>query len=236
MKYAGMIKQSLVDYPGKISTIIFTWGCNFRCPFCHNGDLLLASNKPSNQIDIEEILEFLQKRKGFIDAVVISGGEPTLHEELMEDIRRIKQLSYLVKLDTNGSNPVLLEHLLEEELLDYVAMDIKAPMDYDKYRQASGILTSRNYFNIKNSIQILQKSNIKVEFRTTVVPILHTFEDIINIAKYIQGAERYTLQQFNPLFTLEAGYAKIVPYSREEMKEIAGMCAEYVKKVQVVNV
>jgi len=235
MKYAGMIKQSLVDYPGEIATVLFTRGCNLRCPFCHNPDLLIKPKIMIKPVDIEEVLEFLLQRRGFLDGVVISGGEATLNQELPADIARIKALGFLVKLDTNGSNPAMLEQLLRHRLVDYVAMDIKAPLDYKQYRAACGRLSSEDFFSIRSSIRLLKEADVRVEFRTTVVPVLHTTADIVAIARYIQGCELYTLQQFNPRVTLEPGYARVVPYSKAEMQAISDQCRPYVKEVKVVN-
>jgi pyruvate formate lyase activating enzyme len=236
MKYADMIKQSLVDYPGEIAAVLFTRGCNLRCPFCHNPDLLIKPKIMIKPIDIEQVMEFLVQRRGFLDGVVISGGEPTLNDELAVDIRRIKSMGFLVKLDTNGTNPTVLHELLSLGYLDYVAMDIKAPLDYKKYRTACGKLSSEDFFNIRNSIHLLRNAGIKVEFRTTVVPALHTAADIVEIARYIEGCEQYTLQQFNPRLTLEPGYGRVIPYSMNEMQAIADQCAAYVKDVPVVNI
>jgi len=235
VKYAGIIKQSLVDYPGEIATVLFTRGCNLRCPFCHNPDLLIKPKIMVKPVDIEEVLEFLLQRRGFLDGVVISGGEPTLNEELPADIGRIKSCGFLLKLDTNGTNPTMLENLVGKKLVDYVAMDIKAPLEYKKYRSACGKLSSEEFFSIRSSVHLLKNSGLATEFRTTVVPALHKPEDIVAIARYIEGSDLYTLQQFNPRVTLEPGYAQVIPYSKEEMQEIADRCAVYVKKVQVVN-
>jgi pyruvate formate lyase activating enzyme len=235
MKYAGMIKQSLVDYPGEIAAVLFTRGCNLRCPFCHNPDLLVKPKILVKPIDIEEVAEFMIARQSFLDGVVISGGEPTLNEELPADIARLKSLGCLIKLDTNGTNPTMLTKLLAHKMLDYVAMDIKAPLEYKKYLQASGRLSTEDFFNIRSSIHLLRSSHINIEFRTTVVPALHTAEDIISIARYIEGCELFTLQQFNPRITLEPGYANVVPYGKQEMQEIADKCAPYVKAVRVIN-
>lgn len=236
MKYAGLIKQSLVDYPGEIAAVLFTRGCNMRCPFCHNPHLLIKPKNPQPEpIDITEILNFLKDRQGFLDGVVISGGEPTLYDQLPGDISRIKELGYLLKLDTNGTNPQMIENLFQSGLLDYVAMDIKAPLEYKKYLQACGKLSLEEFFNIRSSIHLLRSSPVNLEFRTTVVPALHTPEDIVDIAKYLQGANKYTLQQFNPRVTLEPGYASVVPYSRDKMQEIAERCSIYVNEVRVVN-
>lgn len=238
MQYAGFIKQSLVDYPGEITSVLFTRGCNLRCPFCHNPDLLIKPKKPIPVgIDIEEVLSFLKERRGFIDAVVITGGEPTLQAGLFEDISRIKALGYLVKLDSNGTNSSMLEALIREGLLDYVAMDIKAPVEYKRYEQACGKLSSADYFQIRNSINLLNHlSDVQVEFRTTVVPLLHSPQDIEDIARYIEGADRYTLQQFNPRVTLNPAYGEVVPFSKDEMEDMATLCTPYVKAVRVVNI
>lgn len=254
MKYGGLIKQSLVDYPGEIAAVVFTRGCNLRCPFCHNPQLVFPRRDKNNQgvlgngneelpgtpdldaLDIEDLLNLLNERKGFLDAVVISGGEPTLNPELIEDLRRIKELGYLVKLDSNGSNPALLERLLAEGLLNYVAMDIKAPLTYKQYLPAAGKLSPQEFLAIRNSVYLLKEATIKVEFRTTVVPVLHRSEDIVAIARSIEGAELYSLQQFNPSCTLAAAYEKVVPYSKEEMQDMADSCLSFVKKVRVINV
>ncbi|MDD4803336.1 MAG: anaerobic ribonucleoside-triphosphate reductase activating protein [Syntrophomonas sp.] len=236
MKYAGMIKQSLVDYPGEIVAVLFTRGCNMRCPFCHNPDLLIKPKILVKPVDIEETIEFMLARGSFLDGVVITGGEPTLNEELVDDIARLKSIGCLVKLDTNGTNPAMLETLISHNMLDYVAMDIKAPLEYKKYLQACGKLTSENFFNIRSSIHLLRSAAVKLEFRTTVVPALHSAEDIVNIARYIEGSDKYTLQQFNPRVTLEPGYAQVVPYNQAEMQALAEQCAAHLKEVRVVNI
>ncbi|MGR6837477.1 anaerobic ribonucleoside-triphosphate reductase activating protein [Syntrophomonas erecta] len=237
IKFAGLIKQSLVDYPGEIAAVLFTRGCNIRCPFCHNSHLVIRSVRmPGEEIELPDVVEFLAERLGFLDAVVITGGEPTLHPELPEALRRFKDLGYLVKLDTNGTNSVMLDKLLQSGRLDYVAMDIKAPFNQQKYQQACGKLTTEEFCSIRNSAQLLMAADVQVEFRTTVVPVLHSAEDIENIARSIQGASLYTLQQFNPTATLDTGYMNVVPYSREEMQHMAELCSPYVQEVRVVNI
>lgn len=235
MKIAGLIKQSLVDYPGKIAAVLFTRGCNFRCPFCHNGHLVYRPGSTEKSLMLEEVLLFLQERQGFLDAVVISGGEPTLHEDLPDVCRAVKDLGYLVKLDTNGTNPAMLEKLLHEGLLDYAAMDIKAPLDYRKYLQVCGKLSPEGFFNVRNAVHLLKNSGIKAEFRTTVVPSLHTEADIINIASSLEGAELYSIQQFRPENTLDPEFGKIKPYTKQQLENTAQKCRAYVKKVQVLN-
>ncbi|HOQ10330.1 MAG TPA: anaerobic ribonucleoside-triphosphate reductase activating protein [Syntrophomonadaceae bacterium] len=236
MKFAGLVKQSLVDYPGEVTAVLFTRGCNIRCPFCQNPDLLLRSPRFVEPISLEEALDFLKERKGFLDAVTVTGGEPTLHEDLPHALSAFKALGYLVKLDTNGTNPAMLQQLIAGGILDYVAMDIKAPLDYRKYARACGKLTTEEFFNVRSSIRMLMEAGIEVEFRTTVVPLLHPPEDIEEIARYIQGAPLYSLQQFNPSVTLDTDYGAVVPYTRQEMQALADRCAPFVQNVRVVNI
>jgi len=237
MNFGGIIKQSLVDYPGEIATVLFTRGCNFRCPYCHNGHLLSKPGKVSETyIKLEELICFLEEQKGFLDAVVISGGEPTLNSELPAVCRMIKDMGLLVKLDTNGTNPVMLEELIKEGILDYIAMDVKASLEYNKYLKAAGRLGSEDFLNVMNSIYLLKNSPIKIEFRTTVVPELHSPEDILEIAKRLKGARRYSLQQFNPRYTLDPGYENILPYSKEELEMMAEKCRSYIEEVKVLNI
>jgi pyruvate formate lyase activating enzyme len=239
MKFAGLVKQSLTDYPGKIAAVLFSRGCNLRCPFCHNAHLLVRPGRNeavAGEIEDQDLLAFLQERSGFLDAVVFSGGEPTINPELPEVIRRVKNTGYLVKLDTNGHNPLMLTQLLADDLLDYVAMDIKAPLDYKKYLEASGRLSSEDFFNVRAAINLLQNSAVEVEFRTTVVPLWHRAEDMVAIARHIKGARLYCLQQFNPRATLDPGLSSVKPYSKEELLELARLCQPYVDLVRVRNI
>lgn len=190
MEFVGIDKFSLLDYEEKISIVLFTQACNFRCPFCHNGDSVLNSNTP---IDFNKILEYLKSRAGRIDAVVISGGEPTLMPELEERIIKIRELGFLIKLDTNGSNPNVLKNLLDKKLLDYVAMDIKNGESY--YKETSGC-PSLNIENIEKSIEILKNSGVFYEFRTTLVKEYHTKESIEEMTKLVIGARKLYLQKF----------------------------------------
>jgi pyruvate formate lyase activating enzyme len=189
MKIVGIQKNSFVDYPGKVAAVIFTRGCNMDCYFCHNRHLLTEYGE--DQYDSNEILRFLKDRKKFLDAVVISGGEPTLQPGLAEYIRKIKALGFLVKLDTNGTRPDVLTELINEGIIDYAAMDLKAP--FERYEEICG--TAVDIKSIQESVSILMLGRIEYEFRTTVVPELKE-EDIIKIAERIQGARLYILQQF----------------------------------------
>ncbi len=189
MKIAGLEKLSFVDYPGMLAAVFFTTGCNFRCYYCHNSRLIPREGPAAMTVD--DALEWLDSRNGFLDAVVISGGEPTLDPGLAPFIRRVRERGYLVKLDTNGYRPQVLETLLDEGLVDYVAMDVKAPRE--KYGGTCGVTldTSR----IDRSIKTIMAAGVDYEFRTTVVPQLDE-NDVLSIARWLRGARRYVLQQF----------------------------------------
>lgn len=188
MKISGLQKVSLVDYNEHICATIFTSGCNFSCPFCHNAGLVKGSEP---EIPKEEILEYLNKRKKVLDSVCISGGEPTLHKDLPEFISEIKSMGYLIKLDTNGTNLDMLKYLVENKLIDYIAMDIKN--SYNKYNVTIG---RDNNFTLKSAIDYIMNCGIEYEFRTTLVHEFHTENDIIEIGKMIKNAKRYYLQKF----------------------------------------
>lgn len=190
MEFVGIDKFSLLDFENRVSIVLFSQACNFRCPFCHNGDSVLNSNTP---IDFNEILSYLKTRVGLIDAVVITGGEPTLMPELEERIRKIRDLGFEIKLDTNGTNPEVLKHLLDKKLLDYVAMDIKN--SENSYQITSGC-KNVPIEKIKKSIEILMNSSINFEFRTTLVKEFHNSESIKKMAEMINGAPLLYLQKF----------------------------------------
>lgn len=190
MQIHGLNKTTLLDYPEQLAATIFTGSCNFRCPFCHNGDLVL---NPSSQpfISEDEIFDFLKKRKGILSGVCITGGEPTLQKDLPIFIKQIKDLGYLVKLDSNGYRPDVLKQLLDDNLLDMIAMDIKSsPKDY---AVASG-LPSLDIEKIKESVEIIKSSNIDYEFRTTVVKELHNEQTFLDIGDWLKGSRSYALQ------------------------------------------
>jgi pyruvate formate lyase activating enzyme len=188
----GFQKMTLLDYPGQVACTIFTAACNLRCPFCHNAGLVTKIEN-TQRIDESEVLAYLQKRKGILDGVCITGGEPTLQKDLADFIRKIRALGYAVKLDTNGTNPAVLQALLDEGLLDYVAMDIKNTPE--KYAATVGI-ASFDVTPIQQSIDLLLAGRVDYEFRTTVVAEYHTPSDIGQIAALIAGAPRYFLQPF----------------------------------------
>ena len=190
MEFVGIDKFSLLDYDEKVSVVLFSPACNFRCPFCHNGESVLNSNTP---IPFDEILEFLKSRVGLIDAVVFTGGEPTLMAELKNRIKQVKDLGFLIKLDTNGTHPNILEDLINEGLLDYVAMDIKN--SEKMYAETAGC-PGVNIENIKKSIKILKNSGVNYEFRTTLVKEFHNEESIREMRDLVKGAKKIYLQKF----------------------------------------
>lgn len=188
MRIGGLQKLTLLDFPGKTACTVFLPGCNFRCPFCHNSSLLCDGAR----LDEEEFFRFLSARRGLLDGVAISGGEPLLSEGLEAFLKRIKSMGFLVKLDTNGSFPARLRSLLDAELVDYVAMDIKnAPARYAATCGAEGMLPA-----VEESVALLKENRVPCEFRTTVVAELHTAEDFHAVGAWLRGAERYFLQPF----------------------------------------
>ena len=198
MVISGFQKLTLIDYPGYTACIIFTQGCNFKCPFCHNSDLIDMTNKSSKIIDEQVVLDYLDKRKGLIDGICISGGEPLLQKDIELFIRKVKEKGYKVKLDTNGSMPKVLGRLIDSDLIDYVAMDVKNT--FSKYDLTAGIKT--NIDSIKESIELLKNSRIDFEFRTTIVKELHTFEDIQQILEYIGPNVKFYIQNYRDCETV----------------------------------
>ncbi len=211
----GFSKTSLLDYPGHIAADVFTAGCNFRCPFCHNSDLVLT---PATEYSEEEVLSVLKKRRGILEGVCITGGEPTLQPDLLDFMRKLRDLDYKIKLDTNGYRPDVLRAVLSEGLADYVAMDIKN--SFAKYPQTAGIC-GFNTKKIKESISLLMNCTIDYEFRTTVVRELHTSEDLTEIAHILNGCKQYFLQSFKDSGNvLENGFSA---YTDEEMITLYNM-------------
>lgn len=228
IKINGVQKTSLIDYPGKVASVIFVGGCNFRCPYCHNPELVL--NEVKDDINPEEFLQFLEKKKKWLDGVCITGGEPTLHKGLVDFARELKKRRLLVKIDTNGTNPSMIEQLINENLADYIAMDIKAPLEeYEKVTK-----TKADKKAIQKTINLLMKSNIDYEFRTTVVPGLFDEKDAEEIGKWLKGAKKFCIQQFrNSDRTLDKKFQDIRPYPPKKIKEFKKILQNYIKKVEV---
>jgi len=222
MQIGGLQKFSLMDYPGKISSILFTVGCNFSCPYCYNSDLVLSKTKI---IEDKKILEFLEKRKGLIEGVVITGGEPTLQSDLADFIKKIKNMGYSVKLDTNGSRPETLEKVIKN--IDYVAMDIKTPLE------KMNIVSDKDFSQqIKESINTIMKSGIDYEFRITAYPLLDE-KDYEKMFSMIKGAKKLAIQQFVKQNLLCKEAEKLEPRKTRFLEEMALKAGKYVKKVEL---
>ena len=223
----GIQKTSLLDFPDKISAIVFTQGCNFRCGYCHNPQLLKAEN---GIYDVDAFFDFLKRRQGKLDGVVVTGGEATLQPDLKLFIQKIKELNFLVKLDTNGTNPKILKELIDENLVDYIAMDIKGPLV--KYQVVTNSKIDTN--KIKESIKIIMNSNIDYEFRTTILPIQIQIEDFDSIGKLIQGAKRYYLQKFVVQSEiLDSSLKEEKNYTNEEFEIIKEILHKYIKIIDI---
>jgi len=223
----GFQKLTLLDYPGFVACIIFTRGCNFKCSYCQNS--LLISHEKKGEFSEEEIFDYLKKRKGVLDGVVISGGEPLLQSNLISFVQRVKELGLLVKIDTNGSNPKLLEQLIDNKLVDYVAMDIKNI--FNKYALTIGVKT--NVDNIKHSIEILKQGKVDYEFRTTIVKELHTLEDILEIAKMVGKNSKFYLQNFE--LSENVLNKELHGFTREELIEIKEKLKDEYPNLEVRN-
>ena len=222
---AGFQKNSFVDYPAKITSVVFLGGCNFRCYYCHNHNILCNS---SNNILFDDVLCQIRDQIGFIDGVVITGGEPTLHPRLIDIIKEIRALdkSLLIKLDTNGTNPDLLRQLIDNKLIDYVAMDIKAPLE--QYDQITS--TKTNITLIQESINILKLNKINYQFRTTLSPLLKE-KNVKEIGKLIDGAPTFQLQQFVPNEFSNSQKTIMLPYTKEQAKAFAAILEKNVGEV-----
>lgn len=199
MKIAGLQKTTLLDYPEHVAATVFLGGCNMLCPFCHNAELI---GNPEELYTKESFFQFLKKRNGILDGVCISGGEPTIHRELPDFISAVKSLGYLVKLDTNGTNPAMLRQLIHDGRIDYVAMDVKSGLS--SYPAACGCQVSTD--SVLESIAILKEELVPYEFRTTIVAELHHQKEMIEIGKMLQGASKYFLQSFVPSEQVSADY------------------------------
>lgn len=229
MKIHGLQKMTLLDFPGRVACTVFLGGCDFRCPFCHNFELADGSAKPV--MEEEELLSFLKKRQGLLDGVAFTGGEPCLHRDLPDLIRRIRELGFAVKLDTNGYHPRLLKALLEEGLIDYAAMDIKnCP---EKYALTCGV-SEVNMDTVRESIALLMNSGIDYEFRTTVVEEFHQAEDFHGIGELIRGARHYYLQCFTDRDSVPFG--NLHAPSKEALEAYAEIARQYVSDTSIRGV
>jgi pyruvate formate lyase activating enzyme len=221
MKFSGLQKISLIDYPNKVASVLFTPGCNLRCPFCHNWRIAVDPKPPFLQG--VTALRILEDRKRYVDAVVITGGEPTMHKELPKFLAKLKACGFLVKLDTNGFYPEVLEESLA--YVDYVALDMKTCLE--NYKQ----LGAKDTIGLMQTIEILKTGKVPYEFRTTAVPELVTAEDVNRIGELVKGAENYAFQQFTPQDTLDKKFETLKPYALETINEFAENMKKYVENV-----
>ncbi len=224
----GIIEASFLDWDGKVVITLYTPNCNFKCPFCHNWELM-ANPERYPEKSWEDIEALFNEHGDFLDGACFTGGEPLLEPDIEEWVGKVKAMGKLVKLDTNGTLPGKLKELLDKGLVDYIAMDFKAPLD-ERYSTAAG--AKADIKNIKKSIGMIRKSGIEHEFRTTVVPGIHTKKDLVEIAKFLGGG-KYVLQQFVPYHALDEKLREVKPYDNEAIMEMAEACSKFVEKMVV---
>lgn len=222
----GLEKQTVLDYPGKLACTIFTFGCNFRCGYCHNPELIIDDDRP--EIELDTILKFLEERKAFLDGVCITGGEPTLNKELPYLISKIKAMGYHVKLDTNGTNPEMLEELIRRKLVDYIAMDIKAPLDL--YENVTNTKVDKE--NIQKSVDLIRNFG-NYEFRTTVVPGLFDEKIAKGIGEWLEGSDKFFIQQFRGIKNLDKSFVGKESFSKEDLERFLDIMKPYFKKCDI---
>lgn len=217
MIFGGLQKTTLVDYPGKVAATVFTVGCNFRCPYCHNPELVLPELiQKQPQISEDEVLSFLKERQGLLEGLCITGGEPTLHPDLISFLEKVKSLGYAIKLDSNGSNPQVLQEIIEKKLVDYLAMDVKTSLE--KYHLVT--LGAVPLENIQKSISLIKNSGLDYEFRTTIAPEIVSEDDIFKIVDLIKPAHAYFFQTFKGIKTLDPKFTTLKGISEEKLQQI----------------
>ena len=218
MQIKGFIDTSFSDWDGKVSSVVFLPGCNFRCPFCYNKSLVLQPETMPT-VAHKQIKKYLEENKKWIDGVVITGGEPTNHEDLPDFCNELKRMGFHVKLDTNGTNPAMIDKLIADKLVDYVALDLKAPLTEDEYSKASGVNAASILDRLEESIQILFEDKVDYEFRTTMVPTLHRVEDVKRICQAIKGCRKYALQTYKSgVETIDPGFQDLKPFSAAQVE------------------
>lgn len=214
MNIAGFLKTTFIDFPDKVASMIFTQGCNLSCGYCHNFELIPFTNESS--ISEDEVLEHLEKRRNIIEGLVISGGEPTVQFDLPQFMKKVKELGLLIKLDTNGARPEIIQRLIEENLVDYIAMDVKATKD--KYSSVT-CKTNQEFEKMRESIDIIMNSSVDYEFRTTIIREYHSIDDIREMCEMINGAKNYYLQQYREEDSKQSRNF-MSPYSKDELEDI----------------
>ena len=229
MLITGFQKSTLLDYPGKVAALIFTYGCNLRCAYCHNPELVTQPCISSNIFKEEYILDFLKKRINRLDAVVITGGEPTIQSDLIPFIQKIKDLGYLVKLDTNGTDSKIVEKILKLDIVDYWAMDIK----YEKELYLQNLEKNIDYKEIEKSVELIKIKGKDYEFRTTFVKGIHTTNSTKGIGELIKGSKRYYIQNFRPGKTIDPSLNASNSFTEKELKKIKKIMLNYLQDVQI---
>jgi pyruvate formate lyase activating enzyme len=227
MIISGLVKSSIIDYPKKIAAIVFTHGCNFRCGYCHNPELVIS--KPKKQISEDQVIEFLESRKSILDGLVVTGGEPLIYNDIEDFLKKVKALGYQIKLDTNGINPILLENLIDKKLVDYVAMDIKTSLD--KYSEVVGVDLDTE--NIAKSINLIMLKAPDYEFRSTLLPRHHDEDTLKQMAVLIKGAKKFYIQNFRNSITLRNDYSLESPFTRNQLKNIEELFINYVESCSI---
>lgn len=229
MVIGGYQKLTLIDYPGKLASTVFTVGCSFRCPFCHNPELVLDSGPSGKNILEKDFFDFLKKRQNKLEGVCITGGEPTIQKDIVEFVKKIKNLGFLVKLDTNGTRPDVLKKLFDLKLLDFVAMDIKNQLK--KYDQTTSVIGDKE--RIKISVELIKNSQLPYEFRTTVVPGLHQEKDFEEIARWIGGAKKYYLQEYREIKILNPKLREKTKGKKIDLEKIQKRIKKYFGQVGI---
>lgn len=232
MDIKGYIPLSLVEFPRRVAAVVFVGGCNLRCGFCYNRDLVLRPHELET-IPTERVLSEIGKHADWLDGVAITGGEPTLQENLLDFMKAIKDLGLEVELETNGTKPEVIREAIAKGLVDYVAMDVKAPLEYAKYAKVAGSLTEEEFKAILKSIELLREGAVDYEFRTTVVPGLVTLDDVVKIAEELKGAKRYIINQFLPRNTIDEKLREVRPYKPEELRGVGSKIADYFEHFDV---
>lgn len=235
MLFGGIIKTTLIDYPGKVACTLFTVGCNLRCVYCHNPELVLENHYNKNNFFNDSVaLEFLKNRKGLLDGVCVTGGEPTLQKDLRAFIKKVRKLGFLVKIDTNGTNYRVIKGLIDDRLVDYIAMDIKAPFKYEDYKRICKSINEEMFKQVKKTAEYIMQSEIEYEFRTTVLPVLLSKEDVKAILEFIKGAKNYNIQNFVSSGKLLSPKMKEErSYSKQGLNELVRIAKEFVKKCEI---
>ncbi len=224
----GFIDISLVDWDGKVSAVIFLPHCNFRCPFCYNPTLVLNPERMQT-VPHEKVMGYLAKKRDWIEGVVITGGEPTLHRRLLGLCKRVKGLGLGVKLDTNGTNPTAVQELIDQELVDYVAMDVKAPLTNEKYSMVTGVDAVDLLIGVRETMRVLLKGSVNYEFRTTLIPAIHESGDILQICREIRSCRKYVLQTFKGnVETVDPKFKDAVSFSPDDSKRFLELAREIV--------